>query len=284
MATSVASATEIGGGSAAHNLLSSTHSDTTAASPVRGDLVTAQGASPAWNRLAKGTQYQVLTGGSTEPTWGAVALNQATAVSGVLPTANGGTGIAYFTAAGPTVARNYTFPDANATIEYQALRNQNNGYAGLDANARLAAAQMPALTGDVTSSAGTTATTLGSSYKVRPCELTITGSGAGGVLQAADDELAKCRNKFGAVLTIQSVECSVDAGTTTLMLSLRAANGTAGNDVLTGELICGSGSGGYLAGALGASTTQVTDGTLDFKVVATDGAAHEITIVVGRSL
>lgn len=37
-------------------------------------------------------------------------------VSGILPTANGGTGIAYFTAAGPTAARVYTFPDSNATI------------------------------------------------------------------------------------------------------------------------------------------------------------------------
>src|SRR3990167_955191 len=37
-------------------------------------------------------------------------------VTGILPTANGGTGIAYFTAAGPTVARVYTFPDAAATI------------------------------------------------------------------------------------------------------------------------------------------------------------------------
>ena len=37
-------------------------------------------------------------------------------VTGVLPTANGGTGIAYFTAAGPTAARVYTFPDAAATI------------------------------------------------------------------------------------------------------------------------------------------------------------------------
>src|SRR3990167_6453498 len=39
-------------------------------------------------------------------------------VTGILPTANGGTGIAFFTAAGPTVARVYTFPDAAATILY----------------------------------------------------------------------------------------------------------------------------------------------------------------------
>ena len=39
-----------------------------------------------------------------------------TGVTGILPTANGGTGIAYFTAAGPTVARVFTFPDAATTI------------------------------------------------------------------------------------------------------------------------------------------------------------------------
>ncbi len=48
------------------------------------------------------------------PTFSAVSLT--TDISGILPTANGGTGIAYFTAAGPTVARVYTFPDAATTI------------------------------------------------------------------------------------------------------------------------------------------------------------------------
>lgn len=52
---------------------------------TRGDLMLATGASPALGRLAKGSQYQVLTGGATEPGWGAVALDQATATSGSLP-------------------------------------------------------------------------------------------------------------------------------------------------------------------------------------------------------
>jgi len=37
---------------AAHNLLSASHSGTTAASAVRGDIITGQGASPLWARLA----------------------------------------------------------------------------------------------------------------------------------------------------------------------------------------------------------------------------------------
>lgn len=62
-----------------------------------------------------GTTTTVLHGNAAgAPTFGAVVLTAD--VSGILPTANGGTGIAFFTAAGPTVARVYTFPDAAATV------------------------------------------------------------------------------------------------------------------------------------------------------------------------
>lgn len=62
-----------------------------------------------------GTTTTVLHGNAAgAPTFGAVSLTAD--VSGILPTANGGTGIAFFTAAGPTVARIYTFPDAAATV------------------------------------------------------------------------------------------------------------------------------------------------------------------------
>lgn len=47
------------GGSSAHNLLSSTHSDTTAASAVRGDGIFGIGATPTWQRLA----HPATTGG-----------------------------------------------------------------------------------------------------------------------------------------------------------------------------------------------------------------------------
>ncbi len=37
-------------------------------------------------------------------------------VTGILPSANGGTGVAFFGVAGPTLARTYTFPDADTTM------------------------------------------------------------------------------------------------------------------------------------------------------------------------
>src|SRR3989344_5085829 len=60
------------------------------------------------------TRYLSNTGASNNPAWAQVDLTNG--ITGILPTANGGTGIAFFTAAGPTVARVYTFPDAAATV------------------------------------------------------------------------------------------------------------------------------------------------------------------------
>jgi hypothetical protein len=77
-------------------------------------LTTDAAGAPAWET---GADYQVLrmtAGGKAQ--FGGLALNQSAAVSGVLPPGNGGTGSQYFTVAGPTAARTYTFPDLNATI------------------------------------------------------------------------------------------------------------------------------------------------------------------------
>jgi hypothetical protein len=49
-----------------HNLLSAIHSDATSASVVRGDIMTGQGSVPSWNRLAIGSQGQILQAGASE--------------------------------------------------------------------------------------------------------------------------------------------------------------------------------------------------------------------------
>jgi hypothetical protein len=55
-----------GGGGGVHNLLSGTHPDTTIAAPQRGDVITGQGATPKWARLAKGAAGQVLISDGTD--------------------------------------------------------------------------------------------------------------------------------------------------------------------------------------------------------------------------
>lgn len=80
-----------------------------------GDLLQASSSSALAALASVATGNVLISGGvGTVSAWGKVGLT--THVSGILPTANGGTGIAFFTAAGPTTARVYTFPDAAATV------------------------------------------------------------------------------------------------------------------------------------------------------------------------
>jgi hypothetical protein len=57
------------GGGTAHNVLSATHSDSTAGSVVRGDLIVGKGASPKWERLALGANGKYLKSDGNDVTW-----------------------------------------------------------------------------------------------------------------------------------------------------------------------------------------------------------------------
>jgi hypothetical protein len=83
---------------------------------AQGDLLYGSAAN-IYSRLSKdtnATRYLANTGASNNPAWSQVSLTNG--VSGLLPSANGGTGIAFFAVSGPTALRTYTFPDSNATI------------------------------------------------------------------------------------------------------------------------------------------------------------------------
>jgi hypothetical protein len=54
---------------ASHNLLSAPHSDTTPGVVLRGDLITGQGATSKWSRLALGTNGQLLRSNGTDILW-----------------------------------------------------------------------------------------------------------------------------------------------------------------------------------------------------------------------
>jgi hypothetical protein len=65
----------LGGGT--HEILSGTHTDSTAASVVRGDLITGQLATPKWQRLAMGTINQFLGNDGTDVAWEDIVLASA---------------------------------------------------------------------------------------------------------------------------------------------------------------------------------------------------------------
>lgn len=142
---------------------------------------------PVFTDASKGLVSNAMTGTgnvvmSTSPTLvtpalgtpSSVVLTNATGlpatsgITGILPTANGGTGIAYFTAAGPTVARVYTFPDAAATI---ARTDAGQTFTGVQAMTS------PAITTSITTpSASFTA------FAGATTNLTIGGTGATAVV------------------------------------------------------------------------------------------------------
>jgi hypothetical protein len=63
-----------GGGSGPHTILSATHTDSSAAACVAGDLIYGNG-TPAWARLAKGTIGYVLMMGASYPAWSVPGSN-----------------------------------------------------------------------------------------------------------------------------------------------------------------------------------------------------------------
>ena len=59
-------------GGSSHTMLSATHTDTTAGTVARGDLITGQTASPKWQRLAIGANNRVLFSDGTDVSWSTV--------------------------------------------------------------------------------------------------------------------------------------------------------------------------------------------------------------------
>jgi len=86
-----ACAADDAGGGSAHNLLSNTHTDTTAGTVARGDLVVGQGVAPSWQRLAIGAANTYLGSNGTDATW--TAPTGSGSVLGTGRTLTGGAGI-----------------------------------------------------------------------------------------------------------------------------------------------------------------------------------------------
>lgn len=93
------------------------------ASAILDSIGSAQGSvlyrnSSAWSALTPGTAgFALLSGGAgVNPSYAAINLSTS-AVSNILGSSNGGTGIAFFAVAGPaTSTKTFTFPNASATV------------------------------------------------------------------------------------------------------------------------------------------------------------------------
>lgn len=109
-------------GAGPHALLSGTHTDTTAAAPSRGDLATAQGTTPTWQRLPIGQAGYCLTSNGVDALWAAcptasigVDLLNGLSTSTQSMTANpGDAAVTDFTITSSGSVHQFRFPNASA--------------------------------------------------------------------------------------------------------------------------------------------------------------------------
>ncbi len=157
-------------------------------------------------------------------------------------------------------------------------RRQRDSESGLGRTAR--GGMDAALTGDVTTSAGAVATTLRTGLNVKRCEIHVWGTGTSSVLQDTDDEVASCLNKYGVTWTVTYVGCWANAGSPTVMITK-----TGGNNVLSGNLTCGTAS--WATGSLtgtGADKQTADGGTLDVNIVSAGGTATNLRVVIAGTI
>lgn len=108
-----------------------------------GDIVVAasNAACGVGGTVPTGTGFPHITIGAQDGAARAVDVSTAD-VTGIMGSANGGTGNGFAKISGPAASeKTYTLPNSSQTIETQNNKNAASGYAGLDANSRIATGQ-----------------------------------------------------------------------------------------------------------------------------------------------
>jgi hypothetical protein len=141
---------------------------------------------------------------------------------------------------------------------------------------RVAATYMPALTGDITSSAGTVATALAAKHITRQFGFML-GAEDGSALADTNDQPDIFINQLGSGIHITKISCRTDSATA-LTMNLQRNDGSAA-DILSSNLSCSS--------TLASSSTftsgedVISDGHgINLVVVSAGGGAKRLTIIV----
>jgi hypothetical protein len=207
-------------------------------------------------------------------------------VTGILPTANGGTGIAYFTAAGPTVARVYTFPDAAATILY------SGGALGTPSSGTLTNATGLPITGIVDSI--TEALGVGSLELGHASDTTIERSAAGKIkvegevlsgaevfsfaVNAPADTMEPFLLKAREAFTITDIHCITEAATSAV-IDVQECSGTGTGCATVDAAITCDADGAEDDGTLSNGTIDAGD-WVKVDVGTVTGTVESVTVTV----
>jgi hypothetical protein len=155
-----------------------------------------------------------------------------------------------------------------------------------------ACSQQPALTGGVTTSAGTCATSLATRYTIQDCEIAIGDPGSASPALANDNDTPSvCANDYGADYTITAVSCTADAGSPTVTPILSGGTSTS---IVSGAITCGT-QPTYVAGTINGTPTvhsfsangatcSSTPCTVDGNITAAGGTAKYIVIKIKRAI
>jgi hypothetical protein len=277
---------------AGHSILSSSHTDSTTGTVVRGDLIIGQGASPTWTRLGKGSSGAVLVSNATDALWSTYLFSGTAAQTYTFPTTTATlartdagqtfTGVQAFTA--PTVATSIT-PNtfANASLGTSLLPFSSvfigdaatNNIQLINTDATSAkVATFPDVTGTVMVGATSTTTT-------QALFATAT-AGAPAFRAIADGDLPATIK--GLTLTAAADGFTVTGGTTPRTLTVQTGAVTLTGNSAGSTLVLPSGSLTLGTMAAETATSYVANALYDaYSVIYADTDNTPVALTVGAS-
>jgi len=274
-------------GAATHNLLSSTHTDTTPGSVTRGDVIAGIGASPTWQRVAKG-------GTNAYPKWNASGdlISSTGAASGTGSCTNQFARTLNADAAPTCETVGTNDIAANAISNAKFRQSAGLSVIGRSANSTGDVADITGTDGQVFRVSGTalgfgTVATAGIandavtrdkvSAVLRTRQLVfLLGADNGAALADTDDQPTIFYNSLGQGVTITSVWCESDGGTPAIQLQKDDGSPT---NMLSSNLTCST-SGASTSSFVSGENAIASTNRIDFMMVTAGGTAKRVTVVI----
>ena len=231
------------------------------------------------DEIIAASDHQVLRRSGTGIGFGAVALNQANAVTGTLAAGNGGTGNAFFAVSGPASSvKTFTFPNASATVlTTNAAVTVGQGGTGRTTQT----AYMPIIGGTTTTGAQQSVATGSTAGQALLYQGTSANPSFGAINLAGGSNIVTgvLPSANGGDQTVSLTGTGITVGGTYPSFTLTAADQSATNELqtlshasdATSHTVTLSDGGGSLKLIEGSNITLTTNNTNEITIAATGG-------------